>query len=50
MKKRSGNILTKNELLKITGGDSFSMGALIGGVITFIIGALDGFFRPLKCR
>lgn len=43
-------ILSKNELLAVSGGDSFSVGTLIGGALAFIIGALDGFFRPLKCR
>lgn len=50
MRKRSDSILSKEELLQVTGGDGFSLYAAIGGVVTFIIGTLDGFFRPLKCR
>lgn len=50
MKKGVITILTKTELLNVTGGDGFSIGAIVGGAVAFIIGALDGFFRPLKCR
>ncbi len=50
MKKRRGNILSRKELLQVTGGDGFSLYVALGGVATFIIGAVDGFFRPLKCR
>lgn len=43
--------LTKNELNKISGGRVFGVrGYIIGGVLTFIIGLLDGFLRPLRCN
>lgn len=32
------------------GGFSFSLAALIGAGITFIIGVIDGYVRPLACR
>lgn len=42
--------LNNNELKKVKAGAS---GWLIAGIcagITFIISALDGYFRPFKCR
>jgi len=44
-------MLDKNELLNIYGGglSAGTVGLIIAGVI-FIIGALDGFIRPLKCN
>lgn len=43
--------LNDNELKTINGG-GFSIGAIfaIGGLVTFIIGILDGYVRPLKCN
>ncbi len=46
-------ILNDYELSNIQGG-SFSLGVgialFIGGLITFVIGVIDGFVRPLKCN
>lgn len=43
--------MNKQELLDINGGGiSFSFGLLIAAGITFIIGVIDGYIRPLKCR
>ena len=43
--------LSKDEMKNISGGGiSISAVALIAGGITMLIGALDGFFRPLGCR
>ena len=43
--------LTDNELKQINGGGlSIGTGFLFGGIITFIIGFMDGYIRPLKCR
>jgi len=43
--------LNDNELLNISGGAiSFGVFAAIAGTITFLIGVIDGFTRPLKCR
>ena len=41
--------LNKKELLKVNGG-GLGLGLLIGAGIVFIIGAVDGFVRPLKCN
>lgn len=43
--------LSNSELSKINGG-GFSIGVslLIGGLATFIIGMIDGYVRPLRCR
>lgn len=38
------------ELNMVTGGKAnYSVLAIIGGLITFLIGVVDGFIRPLKC-
>lgn len=43
--------LTKQELYQTTGGaKKLTFGVIIGGVITLIIGIIDGYFRPLKCN
>ena len=42
--------LKKDELIKIDGGIS-TWGAIgIGAGIVYLIGVLDGIFRPLKCN
>ena len=44
-------IVNKEELNSITGGGitfKFIMGLITAG--TFIVGLVDGFLRPLKCR
>lgn len=42
---------TTEELKQIQGGGiSFGMGIFIGGALTFIIGLIDGYVRPLACR
>ena len=41
--------LTEKELLKINGGiSSIAIAGIVGAVI-FIVGAIDGFVRPLAC-
>jgi hypothetical protein len=44
-------MLTKEEMLNIYGGAvSWGIvGAIAAGVV-FIIGIIDGYLRPLKCR
>ncbi len=42
--------ITEEELTKIEGGISFWVGAAIVAGIVFLVGAFDGFTRPLKCR
>lgn len=43
--------LTKDELMNIEGG-ALKFGILvgIGAAVTFIVGVIDGFVRPLKCN
>ena len=45
-------VLNNEEMLKINGGavlSSFSLAALIGGAIIFLIGYFDGLINPKKC-
>lgn len=43
--------LSKEELNGINGGMSIATKIfLIGGIVSFVIGVLDGFTRPLKCN
>ena len=41
--------ISNNEVKQINGG-GFGLGLLIGGLATFLIGVIDGYVRPLKCR
>ena len=43
-------MLSKEELKQINGGFSIGFGLFIGGAVTFIIGVIDGYVRPLACR
>lgn len=44
-------LLTNNELKEINGGGlSLGVLSLIGAGVTFLIGIIDGFLRPLACR
>lgn len=43
-------MLKEIELKNVQGGISFGTGLAIGGVITFLIGLIDGFVRPYACR
>lgn len=43
--------LNKKELNAINGGGIFKYKfVILGGIISFIAGILDGFTRPLKCN
>ena len=43
--------LSNDELRKCNGGGfSFGLGLAIAAGITFLIGLVDGYFRPLPCR
>lgn len=43
--------IDKQELKTIYGGGfNFSIAAIIGAGITFIIGVIDGYIRPLACN
>lgn len=45
-------MLNDVELTNVYGGKSASYTGLliVGGIITFIIGVIDGYLRPLKCN
>ncbi len=44
-------VLTNEELMYVTGGAvKLSVWAIVGGVITFVIGVVDGYLRPLACN
>lgn len=43
--------IEEQELKQIYGGGfSFGIAGLIGAGITFLIGVIDGYIRPLACR
>ena len=43
--------LDKKELKNVYGGGfNFGIAALIGAGITFVIGIIDGYIRPLACN
>ncbi len=43
--------LTNKELNNVVGGISIAgKFMIIGGIISFIIGIIDGFTRPIKCN
>lgn len=43
--------INENDLKNIQGGGISIWGALgIGTIVTFLIGVIDGFVRPLKCN
>ena len=42
--------LTNEELRNIKGGWTLTSAIGIGALVTFIIGAIDGYVRPLACR
>lgn len=43
--------IESKELYKIQGGGISIWGGIgIGAIVTFLIGVIDGFVRPLKCN
>ncbi len=44
-------VLKEKELMEISGG-FFSAAKVLGiiGAVTFVIGVIDGFVRPLRCN
>lgn len=43
--------MNNNELNQVYGGKGYGkLFFALGGLITFIIGVIDGYFRPLKCN
>lgn len=43
-------MITESELKKIKGGVNWVIVGVGGSIISFIIGLVDGYLRPLKCR
>lgn len=44
------NELSSSELHEINGGGGISLGLAIFAGVTFVIGVIDGYVRPLKCN
>lgn len=42
--------LEERELKELKGGAGVGTYLLIGGLVVFIIGVIDGYVRPLKCN
>lgn len=42
--------LTNKEMLEVTGGIKAYVGAIIAGVVTFILGIIDGYSNPKSCN
>jgi multidrug transporter EmrE-like cation transporter len=42
--------LNEQELMSIEGGVKYSVLMTIGAIGVFIVGVIDGIFRPLKCN
>ena len=43
-------MLNNEELINVKGGINWSVVCVGSAIISFIIGVLDGYVRPLKCR
>jgi len=43
-------MLNQNELQAISGGSIWTKAGIIGGIIAFLAGFLDGLQRPLTCN
>lgn len=46
-------MLTKNELVEVKGGATKAFAGIalgVGAIISFIIGVVDGYLRPVKCN
>jgi len=42
--------LNSSELSSINGGNHLAIGLAIIAGVTFLIGVIDGYVRPLKCN
>ncbi len=42
-------MIENSELLSIYGGSNIVVGGIVIGIITFLIGLIDGYYRPLGC-
>ena len=44
-------VLTQEELIETQGGGvKIGLFAVLGGIITFVVGMIDGYIRPLSCN
>jgi hypothetical protein len=43
-------ILLKDKELDNIHGGGFGFFAALAGIVTFVIGVIDGYVRPLKCN
>ncbi len=46
-------VLNNEEMIKVTGGSNtlfYTQLAIVGGLITFVAGLLDGFLHPKNCE
>ena len=44
-------MISDKELVTIKGGFSkLAVGGIVIGIVSFVIGLFDGYFRPLKCN
>lgn len=41
--------LNNTELMKISGG-GYGLWAVLGGIVTFLISAIEGFINPIECN
>ena len=42
--------MKETELLQVEGGGWLLIAGVVAGAITFVIGVIDGFIRPLSCH
>lgn len=42
--------IENEKLYNISGGSKIALGFLIAAGITFLIGVIDGYVRPLRCN
>lgn len=41
--------MSKEELTKVTGGVSWGLWGIAGGIVAFILGFFEGVMNPVKC-
>lgn len=44
-------VIENEELKEISGGGlKYGIAAIVGGILTFLVGVVDGYLRPLSCN
>ena len=43
-------IISEKELANINGGSKWVIGGVISVIVSFFIGTIDGYLRPLACN